>query len=741
MIEWRPETNWARQTDRCAGLEGASAGERHLTQALTPREEGVLQLLTEPQSDRSARRPHRLCFRLLAVIGIFLLTLGLGPGSGRAASPPWGHARISPWVREETAGGARTDILVVLKEQADLEPAFALPTKTERGRWVHETLWQTAQRSQARLRAWLDSKGADYRPFYIVNLIHVSAADWSLVEAVAARPEVERIEANPRVLSVRAESPLPESGYLAPAGIEWNLLRVNADDVWAMGSKGQGVVIGGQDTGYQWDHPALAGQYREAQPGYGRHHYNWHDAIHGNDPHTLPGNPCGFDSLVPCDDDGHGTHTMGIAVGDDGSGNQVGMAPGARWIGCRNMEQRWGTPASYLECFEFFLAPYPVGESPGAGEPDLAPDLTTNSWSCPPKEGCSWEILQGAVEAHRAAGILTVVSAGNDGDSCETVSNPPAIYDAAYTVGATDSSDYLAGYSSRGPVTVDASNRLKPDLVAPGSVIRSSVPGGGYGYGSGTSMAAPHVAGAAALLWSAAPRLAGDLGETEAQLSNHAHAISSSECYSEGVPNNLYGWGRLDVYAAALPFSGVLTGRATEAADSAYPGAAVGGVQVQASSSPAVTASLPGDSDGVYGAHLISSTYTLTVSAAGYQTRTLPGVVVQEALTTTVDVTLTCSIWGDFVHRPAVPLVGHQVTLTSTVVAGVPPISFTWDLGDESGVQVGSSVTHTYTEAGVYTVTLTLDNVCPGATEVSRAIEVREIIPLYLPMVMRSVAR
>jgi serine protease AprX len=703
--------------------------------------------MVEPESDRSALQPRRLSFmRLLAVVAVFLLTLGLGTVSGRAASsapvtPPWGQASISPRVREGTAGGARTDLLVVLKEQADLEPAFALPTKAERGHWVYETLWQTAQRSQARLRAWLDSRGVGYRTFYIVNLIHVSAADWSLVEALAARPEVARIEANPRVLGVSPESPARASGYLAPEGVEWNLLRVNADDVWAMGYTGQGMVIGGQDTGYQWDHPALAGQYREAQPGYGRHDYNWHDAIHGNDPHTAPGNPCGFDSPVPCDDTGHGTHTMGIAVGDDGSGNQVGMAPGARWIGCRNMEQGWGTPDTYLECFEFFLAPYPVGGGPGQGDPVLAPDVTTNSWSCPPEEGCSWEILQSAVEAHRAAGILTVVSAGNDGyGECSTVAAPLAIYDAAYTVGATDSSDYLAVYSSRGPVTVDASNRLKPDLVAPGSGIRSSVLGGGYGYRSGTSMAAPHVAGAAALLWSAVPGLADDLEATEAQLNAHAYAIASSACSSEGVPNNLYGWGRLDVYAATLPFSGVLTGRVTEAPDSAFPGAAIGGVQVQASSSPAVTAYLPGDDDGVYGAHLISSTYTLTVSAAGYQTHTVPGAVVQEAQTTTVDVTLTCSIWGGFVHWPAVPLVGRQLALTSTVIAGVPPISYTWDLGDESGLQVGSSVTHTYTEAGVYTVTLTMDNLCPGSTEVPRAIIVREIIPLYLPMVMRSAA-
>ena len=67
--------------------------------------------------------------------------------------------------------------------------------------------------------------------------------------------------------------------------------------------------------------------------------------------------------------------------------NQIGVAPGAQWIGCRNMDQGWGTPATYMECFEFFLAPYPIGQTPAEGEPALAPDVINNSWGCPPREG------------------------------------------------------------------------------------------------------------------------------------------------------------------------------------------------------------------------------------------------------------------------------------------------------------------------------------------------------------------
>ena len=100
--------------------------------------------------------------------------------------------------------------------------------------------------------------------------------------------------------------------------------------------------------------------------------------------------------------------------------NQIGMAPGAKWIGCRNMDEGVGTPARYIECMEFFLAPYPVNGDPDQGDPALAPDITINSWGCPTSEGCSANTLQAAVEAQAAAGIMMVVAAGNAGSSCST---------------------------------------------------------------------------------------------------------------------------------------------------------------------------------------------------------------------------------------------------------------------------------------------------------------------------------
>jgi serine protease AprX len=449
--------------------------------------------------------------------------------------------------------GDEAEFLVVLAEQADLSKAATLPNREVRLRYVYDTLRETALRTQAPLRAELDAAGVAYRSFHIVNMLAVKG-DHALVARLAARPEVARIAANPRVRQP-LPSPSPTGGGLrGQTGIEWNVALINADDVWALGYTGQGITVAGQDTGYDWDHPALINQYRGYNGVTTTHDYNWHDAIHENDPHTPSGNPCGFDSPIPCDDHSHGTHTMGTLVGDDGAGNRIGVAPGARWIGCRNMEQGWGTPETYAECFEFFLAPYPIGGDPSEGIPELAPYVINNSWVCPPSEGCDWATLQTAVENARAAGIVVVAAAGNSGSACNTVRDPPAIYDAAFSVGATDSGDNIAGFSSRGPVTADGSGRRKPDISAPGVSVRSSVPGGGYTTMQGTSMAAPHVAGTIALLWSAAPHLIGDVDGTEEVVTQTARPRTTTQSCGDDspgdVPNNVYGWGIVDALAA-----------------------------------------------------------------------------------------------------------------------------------------------------------------------------------------------
>ncbi|MEX0881253.1 MAG: S8 family serine peptidase [Thermoanaerobaculia bacterium] len=349
-------------------------------------------------------------------------------------------------------------------------------------------------------------------------------------------------------------------------------MKIRAPDVWALGFTGQGVVVAGADTGYQWDHPALKGKYRGWTGLGANHNYNWHDAIHSG------GGVCGADAIAPCDDHFHGTHTMGTMVGDDGGSNQIGVAPGAKWIGCRNMDQGDGTPTTYSECFQWFIAPTNLaGQNP---DPSKAPHVINNSWACLPNEGCTDPtILQTVVENTRAAGIEVVVSAGNSGPSCNTVEDPPPIYAASFSVGATDSSDNIASFSSRGPVTVDGSNRPKPDISAPGVDVRSSVPGGGYSNFSGTSMAGPHVVGVVVLVLSASPAIIGDPDAIEPVITSSAVPRTSGETCGgvpgSEIPNNTYGWGRADALAAVAATGVDLAISQTDSPDPAIPGAAV----------------------------------------------------------------------------------------------------------------------------------------------------------------------
>ncbi len=507
--------------------------------------------------------------RVFSLFSIVVLLAASLPAASRAAPrAPW-ESKVDPWVLQTTQKG-ESEFLVYLAEQADLSGAASLPTKEAKSRYVFEQLSRLAARTQGPLLDELRRLGVDFRPYWVANMVWVRGGR-AAVRRLAARPDVAHIFANPKV---RLQQPAANApfGANAPAGIEWNISLVGAPQVWAQGVTGQGAVVAGQDTGYDWTHPALKDKYRGWNGSSADHNYNWHDAIHSG------GGVCGADSPQPCDDNQHGTHTMGTMVGDDGGANQIGMAPGAQWIGCRNMDQGVGTPATYAECFQWFIAPTDLnGNNP---RPDLAPDVINNSWGCPPSEGCTDPtVLQSVVENTRAAGIVVVVSAGNSGtQGCSTVEDPAAIYDASFTVGATDSSDAIASFSSRGPVTVDGSNRRKPDISAPGVGIRSSVPGGGYQGGwSGTSMAGPHVAGLVALLVSANPALRGQVDALENVITQSAvPRYTTQGCggdTSTTLPNNTYGWGRIDAWAAYQRLNPhALSVRKTTAAGTLLPG-------------------------------------------------------------------------------------------------------------------------------------------------------------------------
>jgi subtilisin family serine protease len=474
-----------------------------------------------------------------------------------AACGAAGAAQVNPKLAAAAAHAGRVEALIVLADKG--MPDLALPQGADykaHRRALVDTLRQRADAQQAGLRAWLDARGIEYRAFWITSVVYarLSADD---LAALAKRSEVSRIEPNP---VIRLSQPRP--GTVAgtaprnPASIAWGVDKINAPKVWAQGVTGQGVTIAGEDTGYQWDHPALQPQYRGWNGSSADHNYNWHDAIH------VPNAECPADSKAPCDDYGHGTHTAGTFAGDDHATHQTGVAPGAKWIGCRNMNEGNGTPAAYIECMQWMMAPTDLkGKNPN---PDLAPDVVSNSWSCPPSEGCTvGDELRKAVNQVNNAGILFVAAAANAGPSCSTITDPPAIYANSFDVGATDSTDALASFSSRGPViknSGDQMKKIKPDVSAPGVQVYSTYPPNTYAYMSGTSMATPHVAGAAALLMSAVPALKGHPDKVARLLRKTAITDGVTDPVNQTCggtartdwPNYMLGHGRIDVYQAYL---------------------------------------------------------------------------------------------------------------------------------------------------------------------------------------------
>jgi subtilisin family serine protease len=580
------------------------------------------------------------------VLILSLLILAAADGALLARSDP----RVEPQVWTELAQRDRAEVLMLLEPPPDLGPAYRLPTKAARGRWVYETLRTHALRQQEPLTAWLQARGIPHRRFWSVNAV-AAVLDAESLRAVLARPEVRRILAD---TPFRGVAPWPASPLTAAetATIPWGVQRVEAPWAWAQGYTGAGIVIAGQDTGYAWQHEALQRRYRGYHPADGSadHDYNWHDSIHEDIPPLGDANACGYSSPEPCDDGLHGTHTMGTMVGNNGpmdapgwpaaADRAIGVAPGAVWIGCRNMDNGWGRPSTYIECFEWLMAPYPRGGDPlRDGDPSKAPDVISNSWGCPPSEGCTSEHLaaiEPAVNAADAAGILIVVSAGNDGPRCSTVNHPPAIYPRSFTVGATTADDQLASFSSRGPVSYGGQTLRKPDVSAPGVAVLSAIPGDLYGNLSGTSMAAPHVAGVAALVLQAAPSLRGDTAMLKAILQATADPIISFTCGGadvDGSPNNLFGWGIVNARRAiaSLAQEGFLAGYVTDDRDVALKGALVTIRDRQG----VVRATTTTDAQGAYSVTLAWGAYAMEVYRLGYEPATVAPVFVVGGQTTT----------------------------------------------------------------------------------------------------------
>ena len=524
---------------------------------------------------------------------------------------------------------SRTTFLVYLHEQAPLSDLMALPNRQERRERLVERLQRTAHSSQAGLVSYLDQqlqKGAisRYQSYWVFNGLAVDG-DLETAIQLALRPEVESIRPN-RLHRL----PAPEAKVMPQADSEvaWGIAQIRADRVWQEYSiTGAGIVVANIDSGVDWTHPALQRKYRgynPANPSASVHDYNWIDFTRTYT--NAPGPNRGHISNVS----DHGTHTMGTMVGSDVEGqNLIGVAPGAKWIAVKAFDDRGNATDENLHAaFQWCLAPTDLqGNNP---DPRKAPDVINNSWG---DDNGADETFRRDVIAMRAAGIFCTFSAGNAGPDSGTVGSPASLPEA-FAVGATDARDSIASFSARGP---SPWGEIKPDVSAPGVDIRSSIAGGTYEGGwNGTSMAAPHVAGLAALLLQAA-RISGaslDITTTEHIITNTAVDLGVSGA------DNTYGYGRVDAYQAVgtVIRSGTFAGRVTEKS-TGMPLANV--LIVMYNTATGGRASTQTAEDGSYSFAVAQGIYNVTASKFGYQESIVHNVQVLANTTTQLDFSLS----------------------------------------------------------------------------------------------------
>ena len=476
------------------------------------------------------------------VIASTMAIAGGYAGAQEAIQPENSDAKIESSLLQTLQSKGSSAIYIHFAQQADLSGVYAHPLDWhERGQYVYDTLVATAEASQAEAIQFLDAAGLKHTTFIIGNLLYVNKADIATVKALARIPGVTALtepktyQIDPPIINKAPGPRLQPSGSLA-----WGITDTKADQFWnTYSAKGAGIVVANIDTGVQWNHPALDQAYKcgtsPADPKC------WKD----------PSNICGASGA--CDNNGHGTHTMGTMVGDDDPSLtwQAGMAPDAKWIACKGCESNSCSDFALNTCADWLLAP--------GGSTANRPHVVNNSWGG--GGGNAWYATK--VAAWRAAGIFPAFSAGNSGSGCGTLGSP-GDYQGSFASAAHDSARQIAYFSSRGPSAYGHDPYTKSNLSAPGVNVCSTLPNSGWSCGySGTSMASPHSAGAVALLWSCNANLIGKIDETFQALQAEADTPPAGNCGAppDGQGNYTYGYGYLNVLAAGAACGGPLPGK------------------------------------------------------------------------------------------------------------------------------------------------------------------------------------
>ncbi len=403
-------------------------------------------------------------------------------------------------------------VIVRLADRADVVSLNAQlkregATRALRHQHVVEALQTVANDSQPRLTDYLQKQVLsgevrDFRTFWIENIVGVEATVGE-IKRIARRPEVEMVYIDYIIETiapvenhkVRPTAP-PKEGQTTRA-VEPGIIAIKAPEAWALGYTGLGRVIANMDTGVDGNHEALASRWRGL---------------------TEPAAECWFDPVTsttfPFDSGSHGTHTMGTIAGYTAA-NEIGVARDATWISAGVID-RVDIPTTMTDAvlaFQWFADP---DGNPGTVD-DVA-DAVGNSWGISPIYHGSYitgpcdVTFWTAIDNCEAAGCAVIFSAGNEGSSgAGSLRTPGDRADSpynAFSVGSVDANvafPYpISGFSSLGP---GCNDEIKPEVVAPGDDIRSSVPGSSYSTMSGTSMASPHVTGSVAVLRQVDPNL------------------------------------------------------------------------------------------------------------------------------------------------------------------------------------------------------------------------------------------
>lgn len=413
-------------------------------------------------------------------------------------------------------------VILTFKDQNPATRNVVAPIRSAQARaQVQNMLMQNSKASQAQFAQTLNmwSRAGVTNQHYSLWIINGMILDLPVkdLSRLANEPTIQYVHANSNMQLIA-----PIGGrLLAPSQMReepqltYGLQKINIPQLRAAKPDltGKAVRVGVVDTGIDGSHPDLANKV-----------IAFGDFVNKK--------------TTAYDDQGHGTHVSGTIGGGAASGTGIGVAPEVRFIGAKFLDKNGsGTFANAILAMQWVVDP------DGKPETDDGAMIVSNSWgggAPSASEDPANNALCQAVNSWIKLGVAPVFAAGNSGPGAKTVGLPGGC-PAALTVGASDASDKIASFSSRGPAVWKTGSFVKPEIVAPGVKVKSSMPGNKYAELSGTSMATPHVAGVVALMYQLQPKISAE------QLVN----ILKSSATKIGQDPNTYGAGRMDALKAA----------------------------------------------------------------------------------------------------------------------------------------------------------------------------------------------